>query len=89
MKAESYEQEREGITALACGVVEQAVKDYWKLKKGKKDIVKISGTAVPRKFTLLEIEKFFSEDGGAHYYLELANSKIAPYAILTRLKSPQ
>lgn len=35
MIAESYEQEREGITAVACGVLEQAAKDYWKLKKEK------------------------------------------------------
>jgi hypothetical protein len=89
MIAESYEQEKEGITALACAVVEQAVTDYWKLKKGKGKNVKISGAAVPRKYTLLEIERFFSEGGGAQYYLDLANSQISTQAILTRLKSTQ
>jgi len=89
MKAESYEQEKEGITALACAVVEQAAKDYWKLKKGKGENVKICGAAIPRVYTMLEIERFFSEGGGAQYYLDLANSKISTHAILTRLKSPQ
>lgn len=87
MIAESYEQEREGITAVACAVLEQAVKDYWKLKKGRGENVKICGAAIPRVFTLLEIERFFSEGGGARYYLELANSKISPYAILNQLKT--
>tara|TARA_R110000824_G_scaffold23500_10_gene84158 strand:+ start:204 stop:473 length:270 start_codon:yes stop_codon:yes gene_type:complete len=89
MIAESYEQQQEGITALACAVVEQAAKDYWKLKKGKGENVKICGAAIPRVYTMLEIERFFSEDGGAQYYLDLANSKISTQAILTRLKSPQ
>jgi hypothetical protein len=89
MIAESYEQEKEGITALACAVVEQAAKDYWKLKKRRSESVKISGAAVPRKYTLLEIERFFSEGGGAQYYLDLANSQISTQAILTRLKSTQ
>ena len=89
MIAESYEPGREGGTALACGVVEQAVKDYWNLKKGKGENVKISGAAVPRVFTLLEIERFFSEDGGAQYYLDLADSQISTQAILTQLNSPQ
>ena len=89
MIAESYEQEREGVTALACAVVEQAVKDYRKLKKGKGKNVRISGAAVPRESTLLAIEKFFSEGGGAQYYLDLANSQISTQAILTQLKSPQ
>ena len=91
MIAESYEQEqeREGITAVACAVLEQAAKDYWKLKKGKGENVKICGAAIPRVYTMLEIERFFSEGGGAQYYLDLANSKISTHAILTRLKSPQ
>lgn len=89
MIAESYEQEQEGIAAVACAVVEQAVKDYWKLKKGKGENVKICGAAIPRVYTMLEIERFFSEGGGAQYYLDLANSKISTHAILTRLKSPQ
>jgi len=87
--AESYEQEREGITALACAVVEQAAKDYWKLKDGRRDVVIVSGAAVPRESTMLEIENFFSKDGGAQYFLDLANSKISPYAILTCLQSQQ
>ena len=87
MIVESYEQEREGITALACGVVEQAAKDYWKLKKGQGQNVKVNGAAIPREFTMLEIERFLSEDGGAKYYLELANSKISPYSILNQLKT--
>ena len=87
MIAESYEQEREGITAVACGVLEQAAKDYWKLKKGKGENVKVSGAAVPREYTMLEIENFFSENGGAQYYLELANLKITPYSILNHLKT--
>jgi hypothetical protein len=89
MIAESYEQEQEGITAVACAVLEQAAKDYWKLKDGKGENVKICGAAIPRVYTMLEIERFFSEGGGAQYYLDLANSKISTHAILTRLKSPQ
>ena len=89
MIAESYEQEREGAVAVACAVVEQAAKDYWKLKKGKGESVRISGAAVPRESSLLAIENFFSEGGGAQYYLDLANSQISTQAILTQLKSPQ
>lgn len=89
MIAKSYEQEQEqeGITAVACAVVEQAAKDYWKLKKGKSENVKICGAAIPRVYTMLEIERFFSEDGGAQYYLDLANSKISPFAVLHHLKT--
>jgi hypothetical protein len=89
MITESYEQEKEGITAVACAVLEQAAKDYWKLKDGKGENVKISGDVIPRKFTQMAIERFFSEDGGAQHYLDLANSKISTHAILTRLKSHQ
>ena len=89
MIAESYEQEREGAVAVACAVVEQAAKDYWKLKKGKGESVRISGAAVPRESSLLAIENFFSEGGGAQYYLDLADSQISTQAILTRLKSTQ
>mgnify|MGYP003136155413 CR=1 FL=1 len=79
--------ERHGVRCLAIAVIDQAMTDYRKLKSTKSKMKKLEGGWVLKKVLMDEVEKFFSPEGGADYYLELAGVKIDPALIKQKLKN--
>lgn len=79
--------DRHGARTLAVMVVMQAVTDYRKLKRSKEIKKKLESGWVLKEVLLKEVEKFFSEGGGADYYLELSGMKVDAVLIIEKLKN--
>ena len=79
--------EKRGVEKLAAAVLMQAVTDYKKMKASKKEYRKLEGGWVRRTVIMEEIEKFFSDEGGADFYLEMSGLKVDAALILSKLKN--
>jgi hypothetical protein len=79
--------EKRGVEKLAAAVLMQAVTDYKKMKASKKETRKLEGSWVRRSVIMEEIEKFFSDEGGADFYLEMSGLKVDAALILSKLKN--
>ena len=79
--------EKRGVEKLAAAVLMQAVTDYKKMKASKKEYRKLEGSWVKRSVLMEEVEKFFSDEGGAEFYLEMSGLKVDTALILSKLKN--
>ena len=79
--------ERRGVEKLAAAVLMQAIADYKKMKDSKKEFRKLEGSWVKKSVLMEEVEKFFSDEGGVEFYMEMSGIKVDPALILSKLKN--
>ena len=76
----------EGVVTLAIAVLTNAVTSYrYAIKNAHKEIIRKEGMRVPPAALRREVEKFFTDEGGARYYMQLANLDWNPKTVFRML----
>ncbi len=76
----------EGVVTLAIAVLTNAVMSYrYAIKNAHKEIIRKEGMRVPPAALKREVEKFFTDEGGARYYMQLANLDWNPKTVFRML----
>ena len=76
----------EGVVTLAIAVLTNAVMSYrYAIKNAHKEIIRKEGMRVPPAALRKEVEKFFTDEGGARYYMQLANLDWNPKTVFRML----
>ena len=76
----------EGVVTLAIAVLTNAVMSYrYAIKNAHKEILRKEGMRIPPAALKKEVEKFFTDEGGARYYMQLANLDWNPKTVFRML----
>lgn len=76
----------EGVVTLAIAVLTNAVTSYrYAIKNAHKEIIRKEGMRIPPAALKKEVEKFFTDEGGARYYMQLANLDWNPKTVFRML----
>ena len=76
----------EGVVDLAIAVLTCAVTNYrYAIKNAHKEILRKEGMRIPPAALKKEVESFFTDEGGAKYYMQLANLDWNPKTIFRML----
>ena len=71
---------------LAIAVLTNAVMSYrYAIKNAHKEILRKEGMRIPPATLKKEVEKFFTDEGGARYYMQLANLDWNPKTVFGML----